>query len=282
MIPRRVPIMALIIAAAALTCLSWAAAVPAEESGVSSIDVVASTSLLECAVRDVAGDTARIYLIVPPGSCPGHFDLAPRDFERIVDADVSFLHDYQQAMQRKLARYGNKGGNVVLIQTIGPQTVPAGYLNVCRQVAEHLAAFLPEEQPAFERRLDAVAAQMDALDAEGKRLAQPLAGKVVVASDKQQGFLKYLGLDVCTTFDTSDAMSLAEFERIVAKARADGALAVVANRQRGVREGRAIAETLGVPDVVLSNFPPTDTHESGFRELVLSNVNALREVFHVR
>ena len=275
--------MVLVLGASALAFLQATADPPASGPPQGRLNVVASTSLIECAVRDVAGDAARVQRIVPPGSCPGHFDLAPRDFERIVDADVAFLHDYQEGMQHKLAQHGTGGGNVVLIHTTGPQTTPSGYLDMCRQVAARLAALAPQDKPRIERRLVQISEEMDALDDDVRKLAAPLAGRVVVASDKQRGFLRYLGLDVSATFDTSDAMSLAELEEIVAKARHDGAAAVVSNRQRGVREGRALAEKLGVPNVVLSNFPPADAPRgSGLRDLVLSNVNALREVFHVR
>ena len=58
--------------------------------------VVVTTSLIESAVVDVSAGTVETYRMIPPGACPGHYDVSPRDLQTIASSAAVFRHDYQE------------------------------------------------------------------------------------------------------------------------------------------------------------------------------------------
>ena len=53
--------------------------------------IVTTTSLLKCAVKEVGGNHVKVSVLIAPGSCPGHYDICPKDFENAV-GEQSALH----------------------------------------------------------------------------------------------------------------------------------------------------------------------------------------------
>jgi len=236
-------------------------------------DIVVTTSILECAVKDVAGDAVRVWRLIPPQSCPGHFDVTPDDLERIAGAALFIRHDYQGYLDAKLTGAGKRPARSVSVPSAGAQTIPDNYVEMCRCVREALSNLLPAQADLFAKRLESTAARVREVEAELQpRCQRMLCGKVVVASRLQAEFCRWTGLEVAATFDEADQASLAGIADAVRLGRARKAKAVVCNAQRGLREGQALAERLGVPVVVLSNFPDAD---GGYLKLLRANVEAL-------
>jgi zinc transport system substrate-binding protein len=52
----------------------------AQEAG--RLKVVATTSLIAEIVSDLGGPAVAIATLIPPASCPGHFDIKPDDMRR--------------------------------------------------------------------------------------------------------------------------------------------------------------------------------------------------------
>jgi hypothetical protein len=59
------------------------------------LKIVATTSLIAEIVADVGGAAVEIATLIPPASCPGHFDIKPNDMKLLADARVFFLHNWQ-------------------------------------------------------------------------------------------------------------------------------------------------------------------------------------------
>lgn len=240
-----------------------------------ALEVVATTSILECAVRDVGGEDFRVCRLVPPHSCPGHFDLTPADLRRITRAPLFIRHDYQSYLHAKLSRAGKRPRRGVAIPSRGAQTIPANYLAVCRKVCDALSELTPDKAPALETRLAQTAERVRKAEADVIAQARGLKGRIVLASHLQADFCRWMGLVVAATFDDADQASLKGVEQAVEQARQAKASAVVCNLQRGLREGRALAERLGLPLVVLSNFPEAGPDRGGYLGLLRRNVQAL-------
>jgi len=238
--------------------------------------VVVGTSMIECAVRRLAGSLVEVHRLAPPGQCPGHFDMKPGDFEAIARSELLLRHDYQKHLDSKLQ---NAGGNrtVVSLTTSDPQTVPDNYLALCRQVKEALSTAFPALSPTLDANLRKVEAQVGVIGACARERAKPLGGRPVVASSFQKGFCEWLGLKVVAQFDLEQEMSPRDLESVVRAGEEGGATAVVCNLQRGEREGKPIAERLDVPLVVLSNFPLEPASEDAYAGLLAHNVDRLLE-----
>ena len=251
---------------------------PASEAEVGSGQeppaVAVGTSMIECAVRSLSGGQVAVHRLGPPGQCPGHFDLTPGDFEAIVRSRLLLRHDYQGYLDEKLQGVA-RGRRIGVLVTAGAQTMPANYVDLCRQVADEMSSVFPALAPTVSAKLAEAELTADRIAADALRQAAPLASMPIVASNFQKEFCEWLGLRVVGEFDLADEMSLKDLERLVRAGREGGAVAVVANLQRGEREGRPIAERLGVPLVVLSNFPLEPAEPVGYRDLVAGNVQML-------
>lgn len=251
------------------------AALPLQAGPAAKKPVIAvSTTLLEAGVRDLYGDSVKTFRIMPPGACPGHYDMTPRDLKAITEADVVVLHAYQEHMGRKLAGSGLSSKPVVLVPEEGSMIVPEGYSDMLR----FLSKKLPENVPGLSKpgaRLEKALKKVSESAAEAKETASgKLEGVPVAAAFFQADFCRWLDMKVVAEIDAGSDVSVSRFHRIMMSARQGNAAMVVGNRQSGQKEYEVLAKRLDVPLVVLSNFPEADA-KSPYRELLLSNVKAL-------
>jgi zinc transport system substrate-binding protein len=63
-----------------------------------SVAVMTGSSQIASAVRDIAGDKLEVTTVVPPGMCPGHYDVKPSDIEALANSDLFIIHNWQQKM----------------------------------------------------------------------------------------------------------------------------------------------------------------------------------------
>ena len=61
----------------------------------SKIKVVTSASLIAQIVERVGGDKVSVVNIIPPAQCPGHFDVKPGDIQKLADAKLFIIHNWQ-------------------------------------------------------------------------------------------------------------------------------------------------------------------------------------------
>lgn len=237
--------------------------------------VVVTTSVLESAVREVGGDRVAVFRMLPPSSCPGHFDLKPQDFERIARSRLVFRHDYQAHLEKKLKEAGTEAKRIVVIRVDGPETIPEHFAAACRTVGAALSELLPASAGEFERNVAEAERRMAALDEQMRVKLAAIKGRRVLVSQHQTEFCRWCGLDVVGSFDTAGDTSLKELGELVTAAKQRGVVGVVANRQRGTREADALAEKLSVPVVVLSNFPDANAGQKTMADMIRSNCDML-------
>mgnify|MGYP006279162901 CR=1 FL=1 len=241
--------------------------------------VVAGTSMIASALNSLAGDRLEVHLLAPPGQCPGHFDLKPDDFRAIVRSEALFRHDFQDHIDAKLQ---NTGGarTIVELPTAGPQTIPDNYLKLCEDVAANLCKLYPGLRPQVQGNLLTLRQSLSALSDEMQRLAAPLSGQPVVASSFQKAFCAWLGMRTVGAFDRAEEMGLRDLQGLIRRGRDADAVAVVGNLQRGAKEGEPVARGLGVPLVLLSNFPLEPDRSDAYAHLLEGNVRRLLEACH--
>lgn len=63
-----------------------------EENSSSKLQVVTSFSVLDDIVGEVGGDRVEVFSVVPSGADPHTFEPAPRDVQRITEADLAFAN----------------------------------------------------------------------------------------------------------------------------------------------------------------------------------------------
>lgn len=236
--------------------------------------VVVTTTLLETALRELLGEGASITRLLPPGSCPGHFDIGPSDARALAGARLVVRHDYQAAMDAAFRATGVPPLHVLSVTSRPSFAIPTAFADL---VAE-LAAALCERRLLQSAVLDA---RVAALTERAKRAEQlalerlaPYRGRKVLAAYYQRDFCRWAGLDVVAVFHAGADESAWQLSRAVDMAHTAGAVVVIGNRQWGERHLKALSEACRLPGIMLSNFP--ERGDAGaFWEFFESNVEAL-------
>jgi zinc transport system substrate-binding protein len=239
--------------------------------------VAVTTSWLDCAVRDIAGERFETVRLLPPGDCPGHFDLAPGTLSRLSRCSLLFRFDFQEGLDSRLSGLASKGMRIVSVAVRPGLCVPNNYLEGCRQVKAALEGMYPSSAEQFVSRLAEVERRLSDLSATVRRriAGAGLRGKKVVSSDHQSSFCRWLGLKVVAEFSRAENMTSSAVERVIAAAERSGARLIIANLQEGRQAADSIAQRLDARVVVFSNFPSMDSHQRRFDDLVVSNLRSL-------
>jgi len=263
--------------AIAFAALALALAGCRPSSSTAGPEIATTTSYLEAAARDLLGDHLTVLRLTEPGTCPGHFDIRPSQVARLRRCRALLRFDFQQSLDPKLAGTGANAPRIAPVTLSTGKSRPDSYLSACRQIADHLVALdlLPHAEAT--RRLQTIAARLDALARQAtQRVAQArLVGLPVIASSHQRDFCEWLGLDVVASFRPADTASIGEIQEAIDAGTLQQVRLVVANLPEGRRTADALAGRLKTPVAVFENFPALRHGSVSFDAMLQTNVAAL-------
>jgi hypothetical protein len=242
--------------------------------------VVVTTSMLEEAVRALGEAAAGVDVVrlIPPGSCPGHFDLSPRAVPSLHEADAIVRHHYQGYLEEQIVDLGVEDVAVIVAETEGSLLVPLNYAGLVRSLADILVGLLPERGEELMSAANDVSIRMVELEGEIRDRPAPWRRAPVIVSFQQAGFSRWLGLDVVAEIGRPEDLTPREFERLMQLRPA----LVVGNLQEGLQSAATVAERMSVPLAVFSNFPDAAGYGEGYDELLLNNLERLDEAWASR
>lgn len=244
-------------------------------------EIAVSNSYLYAIVRDLCGEETELFCIVPPGMCPGHFDIKPSDVRRLFSCRLLLAFDYQNSIEQVLPEDG-RGPKYHTVTVPPGMCVPETYLTMTRQTAEILIVEYPERESAFRERLEAIAERIAALEAECSAVSETLNLRMssVLTSRHQAMFAEWLGLEVVSTFSGGDTETAANINAVLGKCDGQTPRWIIANRQEGTQLAEALSARLGAPTAEFSNFPAGFSDLTGrpaFDALVRDNLRRLIE-----
>ena len=230
--------------------------------------IAVTSSYIECAVREVT--SAPVLLLTQPGTCPGHFDLRPSDAQELAKAKLLFCFDFQKDMDKRFSAF--KDLTVIPLNVKDGMMIPNHYGNVRRQIADALEARDPASTPTIEKIMDEAKRADDRNSKIGRAKVRGLIGQSVIASERQKRFCSWLWMKVAGTLPAPDKLTPETLTELVALK--DIAF-VIGNTQEGDGAAKLVAEKLGVPCVMFSNFPKMTPDESTFAQLFQKNIDTL-------
>jgi ABC-type Zn uptake system ZnuABC Zn-binding protein ZnuA len=237
--------------------------------------IAVSTTMLEMAVSDLFGDQVVIAPIVPPDACPGNYDLKPKDLAALAGAQVIVLHAFQTGIKNKLVAGGFGDKPILSVPDRASLATPPGYLYLLEYLAAHLPETLPELAGPAQAGLAEARARLEQARARAETVAgDRLQGRAVVVATFQKEFVSFYRMEPVAVIGNGE-LSARELDELVAAARERGAVAVVGNQQSGRKGFEAVAELLGLPLVMLSNFPERRDGRLDYSAFLLANVQAL-------
>jgi len=196
----------------------------------------------------------RVEAILPPGQCPGHYDVKLSDIEKMKKADL--IVSFREMSFIDKTSIG--GRSQLLVDTGGRNWMaPDSYIYGLNVLADGLSKRFPEDKKEIMKRkkdtIRTVKAGANSLIEKIKRMG--IFGKAIITSSMQKEPLEWMGFRVVGEYGRPEAMSIREVVRLSKIGKDNNAIAVVDNLQSGPDAGKGIAETLDVPHVVLTNFP---------------------------
>lgn len=252
--------------------------VAAVASPAAPLRVVATTSLLASVLRDVGGERVQVSTLIPPASCPGHFDLRPSDVALISRSGVLFAHQFERFVDR-LSEVAGKRVQVHRIAVEGNWLVPDTYVRAAELVAQRLIQLDPAGKLHYQRRLNLLRQRARALDVElRQRLAEAGVPRTpVVGAQMLEPLLRWMGLHLAATYGRAEDLTPTGWQQVTRAAREAGARLVADNLQSGANTGAELARELGVPHVVLSNFPGGFSGTADWERCLRENVRRVIE-----
>jgi zinc transport system substrate-binding protein len=255
------------------------------EESAAKFKVVTSTSLLAQIVERVGGDGVSVVNIIPPAQCPGHFDVKPGDIQKLADANLFIIHNWQgeKFSDDLIASANNKSLTTVKVEMAGNWMTPPVQREAADKIAAALAQIDPENLTFYQNAATEYKAKVTAKESEVKaRLGQLNLSAVNVLCDEQQaGFVKWAGFNIISTYGRPETFTPQVVKELVDKGKAGKVTLVIDNMQTGGESGKSLAEELGVKHIVLSNFPggyeDTETWEKAIDKNIELIINSTTE-----
>ncbi|MFC1900323.1 metal ABC transporter substrate-binding protein [Chloroflexota bacterium] len=235
----------------------------AAEETTTRIKVVTTTSLMEQIALRVGGDMVDVVNIIPPAQCPGHFDVKPGDVQKLADADLFLMHGWQGEMfsDELIASADNPDLTTSVINAKVGENVnwmtPSVQADAVDKIAEALSGVDAANSEAYRELADEYKAEIEVKEAEILALlADKELGNVnIMCNEQLTGLVRWLGLNVVTTYGRPDSLTPQVVKDFVDTAKAEDVVLFIDNLQAGAEAAVQMAEEVGCKRIVFTNFP---------------------------
>jgi zinc transport system substrate-binding protein len=244
-------------------------------------DIMAGSSLIANIIQDVAGDKLETRTLIPPGVCPGHYDLKPSDIEALANSKALFIHDYQEKFTNitgAIEAAENPDLTVTVINVTGNWMVPSVQAEAVDNIAQALGQIDPENAAYYQER---AAEREQAILVYGEEVKNTLQeagvdGVKVLCADMQAGFVEWAGFDVVATYGRPEDLSPADVDQLITEAKQAGVALVIDNLQSGSATlGAAMEQDIEAIPVTISNFPGGFENTETWEKAIDKNVDLL-------
>ena len=246
-----------------------------------SADVVAGSSLITGIVQDIADGKLEVRTLIPPGMCPGHYDVKPSDVETLANSKVLIIHNWQQNMKNitgLIEAADNPDLIIKVIDVKGNWMAPLVQAEAVDKIAQALGEIDQGNSAYYQEK---AATRTQAILAKGEevknRLREVKVEEVkVICADMQAGFVKWAGFDIVATYGRPEDLSVAGVEKLVVEAKDAGVALVIDNLQSGTTAtSEAMAKDIGAIQVTISNFPGGFEDTETWEKAIDKNVDLL-------
>lgn len=276
MYPRLRPLF-VIMAVAVLACFCGGCSNGAKDGKAEAVTrIITSDTILSGMITSLVPVRGYgVEAILPPGQCPGHYDVKLSDIEKMKQAALTVSFKGMSFMDKA----SSGGGSQIILDAGGRNWMaPDSYVYGLGLLAEELSKRFPEDKTAITARKEQAIREIrsEARVLTDKTKQAGIFGKSVIASSMQKEPVEWMGFRVIAEYGRPEAMSAREVVRLTKTGRGQNAILVVDNMQSGPDTGRGIAETLKIPHVVLTNFPSEKGYLATLRENVDSIIRAVK------
>jgi len=251
------------------------------ESNQPSTDIMAGSSLIANIIQDVADDKVETRALIPPGVCPGHYDVKPSDIEALANSEALIIHNYQQNYQNILGAIeaaDNPDLAIRVINMTGNWMVPSVQAEAVGKIAQTLGEIYPENANYYQEnateREQAILAYGQAV--ESRLQDAEVEGVKVICAEMQAGFVGWAGFDIVATFGRPEDLTPAQVADLIDEAQEAGAALIIDNLQSGSTTlGASLEQDIAAIPVTISNFPGGLENAETWEKAIDKNVDLL-------
>jgi len=231
--------------------------------GAKPIHIICSTSDFSSIVHELLEDEAHIDLIIPFAMCPGHFDLSPKEVKSFQQADLIFYHGYERFILDLI----KDNQNFVQVKVIGNWMIPQVHLKGAELIAQILAEKFPQHQEKITENLKKYIKKVELEEKKMKQELVSLQGTTALSAVMNKEFIEWLGPKVLKDFPRDENISPRNLKDIILLARKNNVKFVFDNLQSSGKMGRTIAHELGIPFILISNFPQNNDYPATLAQI---------------
>ena len=248
-----------------------------------SADIVAGSSLIAGVAQDIAGGKLEIHNLIPPGMCPGHYDVKPSDVETLANSKAFIIHNWQQDKANitgLIEAADNPELIVKVIDVPDAPMVPEVQSETIDKIAQALSEIDLANSEYYQRKAkERKQASLTKGEEIKNRLQEAKVNEVkVVCSDMQAGFVSWAGFDVVATYGRPEELNPGDINQLITQARQAGVALVIDNLQSGgTATSEAVVQDIGAIQVTISNFPGGFEGTETWEKAIDKNVDLILE-----
>jgi zinc transport system substrate-binding protein len=244
---------------------------PLSEQAKPKKNIVTSDSILSGISESLLpSEYFMVSAILPPGQCPGHYDIKLSDIANVKQASLVVSFRGMPFMKNAAVEASRQ----LIVDAQGSNWMaPDSYIVGLNYLADKFSELFPEhKQQIAGRRERAIMQVTEKNKILSSRIENAgISRRPVIASSMLKEPLEWMGFHIAGEYGRPESISAKEITDLIRTGQEKKAVMIVDNLQSGPETGRGIAETLGVPHVVLSNFPS----EMGYAATLSDNVEAV-------
>lgn len=260
-------------------CLALLCSVVAATAADNRLRVVAGTSLIADIVADLMPNRCEILTLVQGSSCPGHESATTHDYVFAAKATLLLIHPFQRHLPPVCAMLEAVNNPSLAIVEVSPRSswlIPDVQKRATREIAAALERAAPGQAADIRQRTQARLHKIDVVAAQWRTALTRIKGKRVIAANMQAEFAQWAGFEVVRTYGRAEDVNAQGLAKILRAVNGTDIRAVIDNYQSGSDTGLPLALELGVPHVVLSNFPGSSDDAPDYFSLLRRNVALLQ------
>jgi zinc transport system substrate-binding protein len=251
-----------------------------------SVDIMAGSSFIANIIQDVADGKLETRSIIPPGVCPGHYDVKPSEIEALANSKALIIHNYQQNYQNivgAIEAAENPDLIITVLNVTGNWMVPAVQAEGVGKIAQALGEIYPENAAYYQgnatEREQAILSYGE--DVKNELQEAGVEGVKVICAAMQEGCVRWAGFDIVATFGRPEDLTPTQVGELIDQARGAGVALVIDNLQSGSATlGASMEQDIEAIPVTISNFPGGLENTETWEKAIDKNVDLLLEALN--
>jgi len=221
------------------------------------IEIVATSSNIATTVKQIGQSKVNVTVLIPPGICPGHYEIKPQDIKKLYKNGVLLYHGWEGFIDDISKATNGSGARIIQVDVNGNWLIPEVQIHAAEKITEILSSTDPENKKFYEKNLVSYKNRMKTLDRKVKTMisTNKMKDVPVICSAMQKDLIEYFGLKVIGCFGRDEEISPGVITNLINDSNKYHVKIIVSNLQSGTSTGEMLAKRIHLPHAVLSNFP---------------------------